>query len=930
MFPKSVKDVPTRTARSFKQAKNKVVQKEAKLPTWEERNCDVHGRYLQKMFELYSENKATRRYEMYLGILRMCKAHLEAENNCLPPDRGVRGRQDPTLKCFWPSNIEDSAFWEKEYWVETEGLRLYSIYKPKISDFRYFVLFQIYSNSVYVTSRATTVTSTSDGGTSPSNHHVMLPSELPQRKSDEWVIKWMFVDVKDSKNFERQIVLMQGVMCSILIENHKGFKMDHFLRLRNEFNTELDMGAMYKSYCAIMVEDLNILDVPQLFARFTEEKKKRQHQEKELKKWFAENLSARGSLMVTASSATHNNNAPRATTVGFSDSVSQHSNSVSHPNSHHIQNNHRDRELGHGNASTSSNNLHYNYIQSSAGYNNNATGGGNNSGALVDDIPPTEELMNRLVRDRVLTIEDCDSEHVAILLRKLSERHRMQVNPQYYSISSNNQNFSDPPSSANQQQQQQWMDSNPRQNASPSSPAKAAKPLPQVPQKAKASDEQQQQQHQQHVPRDSGVKQQSTPRVKIRRSSSVDSNDRFHPDKNFTRREFHVNPHEPVLARDSGAKFASDQTQMQAVTEDPDAWLEEEDTQYHDNDYDDQYNVSFNPNYWKAGDEKNPWAQQQAEPLSPRNWEGGRLDAGGYRNDVNYNFLQQPYNQQLQRGRESHVGFARQLSKGGTGNNVTSESSPSRKNVPFMLSRSRGGSSAPVVEEETLGRALSPTRGSGYTSPTRGSGYTSPTRQPVLSPPISIPANMNNNNNPNQAYQISNLSLYPSPHAHSPPAPTANLSPRPSHFVAVTPSQSNFKNKMSHSPPPQTIKKQPLHSNVNVIRVRRVSKSVGSADQGYRPVPTHHHNVNDSHPQYYNQNVTKLMPGGNPNNSNLYSNAGPNSYTINLSGNVLQPGATSGTDSQHNSNERERVTPRGNQSRAIWMGATKQQHQQQF
>lgn len=72
------------------------------------------------------------------------------------------------------------------------------------------MLFQIYNNSVYVTSRATTVTSASDGGTSPSSH-VILPSELPQRKGDEWVIKWMFVDVKDSKNFERQIVLMQYV-----------------------------------------------------------------------------------------------------------------------------------------------------------------------------------------------------------------------------------------------------------------------------------------------------------------------------------------------------------------------------------------------------------------------------------------------------------------------------------------------------------------------------------------------------------------------------------------------------------------------------------------------------------------------------------------------------------------------------------------------
>jgi hypothetical protein len=53
MIPKSVKEVPTRTARSFKQAKKKVVQKEAKLATWEESNCEVHGKYLQKMFELY-------------------------------------------------------------------------------------------------------------------------------------------------------------------------------------------------------------------------------------------------------------------------------------------------------------------------------------------------------------------------------------------------------------------------------------------------------------------------------------------------------------------------------------------------------------------------------------------------------------------------------------------------------------------------------------------------------------------------------------------------------------------------------------------------------------------------------------------------------------------------------------------------------------
>jgi hypothetical protein len=77
-------------------------------------------------------------------------------------------------------------------------LRLYSIYKPSLSDFRYFVLFQIYSNA-----NAHVVTST--------DQHVQ-PSELPPKpKEDEWVIKWMFVDVKDAKNFERQIVLMQYV-----------------------------------------------------------------------------------------------------------------------------------------------------------------------------------------------------------------------------------------------------------------------------------------------------------------------------------------------------------------------------------------------------------------------------------------------------------------------------------------------------------------------------------------------------------------------------------------------------------------------------------------------------------------------------------------------------------------------------------------------
>jgi hypothetical protein len=65
------------------------------------------------------------------------------------------------------------------------------------------VLFQIYQTSSY----ASRATSANDCGASTSSNLVQ-PSEL-QRKSDEWVIKWMFVDAKDAKNFERQTVLMQ-------------------------------------------------------------------------------------------------------------------------------------------------------------------------------------------------------------------------------------------------------------------------------------------------------------------------------------------------------------------------------------------------------------------------------------------------------------------------------------------------------------------------------------------------------------------------------------------------------------------------------------------------------------------------------------------------------------------------------------------------
>jgi hypothetical protein len=110
----------------YKQAKSIITPiKDIKPPTQDDLNCKIHGNYIAKMFELFTEMKSSRRQEMYLGLLRI--GHEQKEE--MP-------KSTKTVSTY--PVIDDSPYWAAEYWVR---LHIDELERKKILFISYFLLF---------------------------------------------------------------------------------------------------------------------------------------------------------------------------------------------------------------------------------------------------------------------------------------------------------------------------------------------------------------------------------------------------------------------------------------------------------------------------------------------------------------------------------------------------------------------------------------------------------------------------------------------------------------------------------------------------------------------------------------------------------------------------------------------------------------------
>lgn len=135
--------------------------------------------------------------------------------------------------------VSHTAYAKAEYWAENKYVRVYSIMKPKFTDFHYYIFF-------------------------PTRREV-------EDGHSNWKAKWIFTN-QDKKNDDPKITLRQGLLCTFFILDGDSFSLDHVKKFRHEFDTREAMNDLYQYYRKFFIKEPLWDDVGCLFNAYSKHK----------------------------------------------------------------------------------------------------------------------------------------------------------------------------------------------------------------------------------------------------------------------------------------------------------------------------------------------------------------------------------------------------------------------------------------------------------------------------------------------------------------------------------------------------------------------------------------------------------------------------------------------------------------------------------